>query len=118
MATLSLHDFPLLYTITSPLSRKIEQINKNPNVTWMFSNDEMSVIVNIRGKARTETDESKMERVWTLLEDKSKAYFLSIAPDTSGFAVIETKIEDIECVAVKYDFRVFAKAADLESPQQ
>jgi hypothetical protein len=41
MATLSLKDFPLLYTITSPTSRKIQHIRRNPNVNWMFSNEEM-----------------------------------------------------------------------------
>ena len=32
MATLSLREFPRLYTITSPESRKIQHIRSNPNV--------------------------------------------------------------------------------------
>lgn len=115
MATLSLHDFPLLYTITSPTSRKLQHISNNPNVSWMFSNEEMNVIVNIRGKARIATDFGKMQHVWKLLEDKSKAYFLSIANDGPGFAVIETEIEDIDCVVPKYDIKFQAQGADLET---
>jgi len=109
MATLSLYDFPRLYTITSPTSRKIAHIQKNPHVSWMFSNEETTVVVNIEGRARIETDPAEMNRVWRMLEDKSKAFFLSIANDGPGFAVIETEIEDIECIVPKYDFRFKAQ---------
>jgi len=115
MATLSLHDWPLLYTITSPTSAKIQHIVHHPSVSWMFSNEEMNVIVNIRGKARIVDDPGKMQSVWKLLEDKSKAYFLSIANDGPGFAVIETEIEDIDCIIPKYDFRFKADGHDLAS---
>lgn len=113
MATLSLQDWPVLYTITSPNSRKVDHIKANPNVSWMFSNEEMNIIINIRGKARIATDFGKMQRVWKLLEDKSKAYFLSIAMDGPGFAVIETEIEDIDCIVPKYDIKFQAHRTDL-----
>jgi general stress protein 26 len=115
MATLSLRDWPLLYTITSPTSRKVAHIRKNPNVSWMFSNEEMNIVVNIQGKARIADDFGKMQHVWKLLEDKSKAYFLSIAADAPGYAVIETEIEDIDCIVPKYDIRFQAHGADLAS---
>ena len=113
MATISLNDWPLLYTITSPTSRKIGHINANPNVSWMFSNDEMNIVINIRGKARIASDFGKMQRVWKLLEDKSKAYFLSIASDGPGFAVIETEIEDIDAIVPKYDIKLQAHTTRL-----
>lgn len=113
MATLSLRDWPLLYTITSPASRKVQHIGKNPNVSWMFTNEEMNVIVNIRGKARIATDFGKRQHVWKLLEDKSKAYFLSIAADGPGFAVIETEIEDIDAIIPKYDIKFHAEGSEL-----
>ena len=116
MATISLNDWPLLYTITSPNSRKIQHIAKNPHVSWMFANEEMNVIVNIRGKARLADDFGKMQRVWKLLADKSKAYFLSIADNGPGFAVIETEIEDIDCIVPKYDIRFEAHGADIGTP--
>jgi general stress protein 26 len=118
MATLSLQEFPMLYTITSPNSRKIEHINRNPEVSWMFTNEEMNAIININGKALITTDSAKMNRIWKLLEDKSKAYFLSIHTDGPGFAVIETEIEDIECVIPKYDFRFLAHPEDLGSDRK
>ncbi len=115
MATLSLRDWPLLYTITSPASRKVQHIKRHPSVSWMFSNEELNIIINIRGKARIVTDPGKMQQVWKLLEDKSKAYFLSIATDGAGFAVIETEIEDIDCILPKYDIKFRAHGADLGS---
>jgi len=115
MATLSLHDWPLLYTITSPVSRKVQHITRQPQVSWMFSNEEMNVVVNIRGKARITNDAGKMQHVWKLLEDKSKAYFLSIATDGPGFAVIETEIEDIDCIVPKYDIKFQAHHLSLRS---
>jgi len=115
MATLSLRDFPLLYTITSPTSRKLQHIAKNPRVSWMFSNDELNIIINMRGTARITEDLGKVQRVWKLLEDKSRAYFLSIADDGGGFAVIETEIEDIDCIVPKYDIKFQANGVDLGS---
>lgn len=115
MATLSLHDFPLLYTITSPASQKVRHIKVNPNVSWMFSNEEMNVIVNIQGKARMASDVGKMQHVWKMLEDKSKAYFLSIASDGPGYAVIETEIENIDAVMPKYDIRFQTGSTDMGS---
>jgi len=116
MATLSMRDFPVLYTITAPDSRKIQHIKRNPQVSWMFSNEEMNVVVNIHGKARIADDFGKMQHVWKLLEDKSKAYFLSITSDPRGFAVIETEIEDIDCIVPKYEIKFHAAGEDLGAP--
>jgi general stress protein 26 len=113
MATLSLHDFPILYTITSPTSRKIQHIQANPNVSWMFSNEETNVIINLHGKARIADDFGKMQHVWKLLTDKSKAYFLNIKTDGPGFAVIETEIEDIDATIPKYEIAFHAHGEDL-----
>jgi general stress protein 26 len=114
MATLSLCDFPLLYTITSPISRKIQHIVDHPQVSWMFSNEELNVIVNIRGKARIVSESGKIQQVWKMLEDKSRAYFLSISTESAGFAVIETEIEDIDCIVPKYEISLQASSADFE----
>jgi general stress protein 26 len=113
MATLSLNDFPILYTITSPASRKLQHIRSNPNVSWMFSNEEMNIVVTLRGKARIANDVGKMQYVWKLLTDKSKAYFLNIKNDGPGFAVIETEIEDIDATVPKYEIAFHAHAEDI-----
>jgi general stress protein 26 len=113
MATLSLREFPLLYTLTSPVSRKVGHIKKNPGVSWMFSNVELNLIVNIRGNARIVDEPAKMQKVWKMVEDKSKAYFLNLTSEGTGYAVIETEIEDIDCVVPKYDLKFETNCADL-----
>lgn len=113
MATVSLRDWPLLYAITSPTSQKVQHIGHNSNVNWMFSNTEMNVVVNIRGKARIVTDFGTMQHVWKVLEDKSHAYFLSVADDGPGFAVIETDVEEIDAIVPKYDIKYQARGVDL-----
>jgi len=73
MATLSLHDWPRLYTITSPTVEN-PTYQAHPSVSWMFSNNEMNSSSTFE-EGRIATDVVKMQHVWKLLEDKSKAYF-------------------------------------------
>jgi general stress protein 26 len=47
MATMSFDDFPDLYTLTSATSRKVAQIQERPTVHWMFSNHDLSFVVNL-----------------------------------------------------------------------
>ena len=52
MATMSFDDFPDLYTLTSATSRKVAQIQEHPIVHWMFSNQDLSFVVNLTRKGR------------------------------------------------------------------
>lgn len=99
MSTLSFDDFPRFYTLTHPHSRKVEQIQRHPAVNWMFSNDDLSLILNLIGKARVLTDTPTLKRVWQKIEDKSQAYFLKEYAKGPGFVVIETTVEVIECTS-------------------
>ena len=47
MATMSFDDFPDLYTLTSARSRKVAQIQAHPTVHWVFSNRDLTFIVNL-----------------------------------------------------------------------
>ena len=65
MATMSFDDFPDLYTLTSAKSRKVAQIQRNPMVHWMFSNQDLSFIVNLTGRAEIYLHEADaMKRIW------------------------------------------------------
>lgn len=107
MATLSLQEFPCLYAISSAKSRKIEHIQAHPAVNWMFSNDEQSVIVNLMGSATIVTDSALVNRIWKMIENKSSAYFLSLQNEESNIAVIQTLIEDIQCVIPRYELKYY-----------
>lgn len=102
MATMSFDDFPNLYTLTAATSRKVEQIREHPIVQWMFTDRDLSFVVNLTGRAELFLRDSEtMRRIWTHIADKSRAYFMNAALDTPGFVVIHTKVEAIECTIPK-----------------
>lgn len=103
MATLSLQEFPHLYALTSPSSRKIDHIRHNPRVSWMFTTEASTVVINLSGTATVLTDKQAINRIWRLIENKSSAFFLALNTETEGIAVIDTLVENIECVLPRYD---------------
>ena len=112
MGTLSFHDFPRFYALTAPTSRKITQIQENPSVEWMFSNPELSIILNLVGTAAVVVDIPIIKRVWKLIEDKSEAYFLNVPVKGAGFSVIETTVRRIECTLPREYLRLEADLPD------
>jgi general stress protein 26 len=113
MSTLSFDDFPIIHTLTGPDSRKVAEIKQRPDVNWMFSNHDRSLILNLIGRARVITDTPTLKRVWKQVEDKSHAYFLDQYAKGPGFVVIETTVEAIECTSPKNGFRFAVKPSEL-----
>lgn len=106
MATMSFDDFPNLYTLTAANSRKVAQIKDHPIVQWMFSDRDWNFVVNLTGRAELFLrDADTMKRIWHQIVDRSRAYFMSTAGDGSGFAVIHTKVEKVECSIPKRSLR-------------
>jgi general stress protein 26 len=101
MSTLSAEEFPLFYTLTGPESHKVKEIEANPRVTWMFFNQDLSLVIQMSGQARILRDTPTLKRIWRQVEDKSHAYFLKMYSPGLGFVVIETKIELLECSSPK-----------------
>lgn len=97
MSTFALEQFPHIYTLTAPHSRKLAQIAKNVRVNWTFSNDNLSLILNLSGIARELTKPKDIKRVWKMVEDKSHAYFLKNFSEKPGFVVLETTVIEVEC---------------------
>jgi len=98
MATSSFEDFPVFYTLTSPESAKVEQIEAHPPVQWMFSSPDLGVIVNLTGRAHILLpDAVTVKKVWRRIPDKSRAYFLGDSVHGPGFSIIETTVELVEC---------------------
>ena len=84
--------------MTAATSRKVTQIQEHPIVHWMFSNQDLSFIVNLTGTAEIYLHEAAaMERIWRQVADKSRAYFLGDSARDRGFVMIHTKVETIEC---------------------
>ena len=98
MATMSFDDFPDLYTLTSARSRKVAQLQAHPTVHWVFSNRDLTFIVNLTGSAEIYLHEADaMRRIFRQIADKSRAFFLHDPVNGPGFVVIHTKVERIEC---------------------
>jgi general stress protein 26 len=67
-------------------------------VHWIFSNHDLSFIVNLSGRAEIYLHEADaMKRIWHQIIDKSRAFFLQDPAKGPGFVVIRTKVESIEC---------------------
>jgi general stress protein 26 len=115
MATLSLKEFPYLYALTSPNSRKVEHIRANPKVSWMFTTEGSTMVINLFGTAKVVTDKGAINRIWEVIENKSNAFFLNLDTAAEGVAVIETLIENIECVVPRYDLRYPPKNSDAQA---
>lgn len=72
---------------TNPISRKVEQIRQNPNVTLCYLDSDVSGYVVIRGKAHLVNDPKKKEKRWKtewedFYPDNSSGYLLiKVLPD-------------------------------------
>jgi len=105
MSTLSFDDLPVFYTLTSPKSRKVKEINRYHGVSWMFFNQDMSLVLNITGTAKVRSDAGILRRVWKQIRDFSHAYFLKNCDEGEGYVVIETHVKRIECNSPKNGLR-------------
>jgi general stress protein 26 len=114
MATMSFDDFPDLYTLTSATSRKVAQIQEHPLVHWMFSNHDLSFILNLTGRAEIYLHEAEaMKRIWHQIADKSRAFFLGDSVKGPGFVVIHTKVEMMECTIPRNVLTVSIDPAEM-----
>ena len=115
MATLAFDEFPKIITLTSAHSRKVAQINRHPRVHWMFSNHDLTLILNLSGEARVTSDPGTIKRAWKNVKDKSRAFFLN---NFNGKpVVIETTVDLIECTIPNSNFQLTEKvAAELPAP--
>jgi general stress protein 26 len=97
MATLTIENFPRLVTLTSATSAKVRHIRANPCVNWLFSTEDLTIVLNLAGRAQVHTDTVIVKRAWKAIHDKSHPYFLNSLQGRPTIAVIETLIERIEC---------------------
>ncbi|SDU00313.1 General stress protein 26 [Verrucomicrobium sp. GAS474] len=97
MSTLACQDFPYLYTLTAPSSRKVAQLQARPRVSWTFFNRDLTLVVNLTGRATVLTDAKTVKRVWNQVRDKHHAYFLQNCAEGPSTAVICTRVERVEC---------------------
>ncbi len=97
MGTLGNTDIGVIYTMTSPDSRKALNILENPKIEWMFTDKKLRTVIHLKCKARVIHEEAELKMAWDKLKDKSRAYFMKFIKKTGmAFLLIETKVEEIE----------------------
>jgi general stress protein 26 len=113
MSTLAFDEFPVFQTLTTPDSRKVREILAHPDVNWMFFNKDLSLVVNLRGRARVLNDGPTLKRIWQRIVDMSHAYFLEHYHKKPGFCAIETVVETIEVHSPKHNVHFTLKPYEL-----
>jgi general stress protein 26 len=116
MTTLTFDEFPIFHTLTRPDSRKVRQIIKNPQVNWLFTSRNRTLLLNLIGTACIRTDTPTLKRVWAKVVDKSLPYFMDQYAKGLGFVVIETRVETIECTSPKSALRYRIEPAEILEP--
>lgn len=114
MASLSLEEFPWIYTLTSRSSSKVEQIERHPEVSWMFCNSDLSLILNLAGVAKATHDNATVKKVWKQIHHKEHAYFLRRGIEGKGISVIATRLERVECCTPQTSFRFWIEVDQLK----
>jgi general stress protein 26 len=113
MSTLSFGEFPVFHTLTAANARKVMQIKAQPQVNWMFFNKDLSLVLNLSGRATIVNDLVTLKRIWRSVEDKTHTYFLNEYSHRPGFVAIETVVDSVECISPANGLRVAIAPADL-----
>lgn len=99
MGTFATQSFEKVICLTSPDSRKCHNILENPNVEWMFCNEDSTNFVYMRGEAKILSDLKETKKAIGQISDFSKTFFLTSNPKGMDFIAIETHVSEIEyCV--------------------
>lgn len=106
MATTTAERLPFILTLTAAGSAKVRQIRSNPNVSWLFSNEDFSLVLNLRGRATIHVDTPTVKRAWNAIPEKDRPYFLSDPGPKPAIAVIETLVDQLDFAAPESGRRV------------
>jgi general stress protein 26 len=96
MGSVVLENFDRLMALTASTSRKIGEIKNHPQVQWVFTSADFNYVVSFHGRASVFDHVEEVKRNWSLVPDKSHAYFLHGSMKGLGVAVIETRLETME----------------------
>lgn len=88
----------LIYAVTAPDAKKVQQIQDTGHAEWLLQRRDLSEIVNLRGATRILDHPSLMREVIERL-GKKLHHFWKFNSEVYDFAIIETRLED----AVYYD---------------
>lgn len=112
MGTMYNQAFPIIYALTSPHSRKLDELRERSAATWLFANTELSMTLTFSGNAAQIFNPDTIQGIWAQIERKHHAYFLQ---EHHGFAVIETVVQQVGCCFPKSNFHTEISLEDFRS---
>lgn len=96
-----------LFSLSAKDTRKIEHIEKNPAVSWVFSVPPYDTTVMLRGRARRSETPVVPQPTWDRLADWTRPYAANVLTDDShhSFAVIVSNIHTLEVLCPRMDIK-------------
>lgn len=90
-----------LLSLSARGARKLDHIDDNPNVCWMFSDPRRDEIVTLIGTMVRLESQDMAEPAWQKLSDAAKKYSMNLLdePENLWFEGLETTITHIEYMA-------------------
>lgn len=87
-----------LLSLSARGARKLDQIDTNPRVCWLFSDGHDDEVVTIIGTMRRLESPNMAEPVWQRLGEATRKYAMNLLsePENLWFEGLETKITQIE----------------------
>ena len=87
-----------LYSLSAKDTRKVEHIEKNSAVSWVFSAPPYDMTVMLRGRAKRSETPNVPQPTWDQLADWARPYAANVLTDDShhSFAVIVSSIHTLE----------------------
>lgn len=100
-SAMSVNGVRSLFTLTGKGTRKVQQIQRNPAVAWVFSAEDFSDVVTLRGQAVVHEAPMVAQQVWDRLIDCTRTYVMGALSNEEQleFVAIETMIDEVEILS-------------------
>jgi general stress protein 26 len=92
MGTVTTPDFAQLITLTGAHTDKVSNIRSNPNVEWMFTAPDRTVVIYFEGRAEVQADEEMKNRYFQLVPEESRGFFMKHYRSGGAWCVVKTQI--------------------------
>lgn len=106
-----------IYTLSGKDARKLDHLDRNPQVCWVFSTAGYGDIVNLYGQAKMLTAPIVAQSIWDRLVECAQTYTMSALSDDRNleFVTIETQVQRVELISPRRKIFV-PQVADLPLP--
>ena len=106
-----------LYTLTGRHTVKLENIARNPAVSWLFSAEGYERVVTLKGTAEVLDAPVIAQKAWDRLAQAARAYSMNALSDEDNldFVVIETRVTHADLL---YPEKGLVKPETVELPTE